>query len=191
MTAAQWWPGLSPASATSSVDSPVADELAVRPPVRCRDVQGPPQRQDLPDGPVGLPVLAGHWRDHSRVGLGRQRLAPQYPQQARHPDTGWPQRLRRWTAVPRYRPDRGPCEGVPPGPSLDRSRSGTAHEMALARHRRAAENHLRADAGCYLLTSPSRSVRYVRDGARTEGEIIIVGQWTWCAEEIISGALIH
>lgn len=50
---------------------------------------------------------------------------------------------------------------------------------------------MRADAGCYLLTSPSRSVRYVRDGARTEGEIIIVGQWTWCAEEIISGALIH
>lgn len=63
--------------------------------------------------------------------------------------------------------------------------------VALARHRRAAENHLRADAGCYLLTSPSRSVRYVRDWARTEGEIIIVGQWTWCAEEIISGALIH
>ena len=104
---------------------------AVRPPVRCRDAQGPPQRQDLPDGPVGLPVLAGHWRDHSRVGLGRQRLAPQYPQQARHPDTGWPQRLRRRTAVPRHGPARGPCEGVPPGPSLDRSRPGTAHGMAL------------------------------------------------------------
>jgi hypothetical protein len=63
--------------------------------------------------------------------------------------------------------------------------------VALARHRRAAEN--RHAGRCGLLPSHQPfTVRAIRPGwGADRGEIIIVGQWTWCAEEIISGALIH